>query len=188
MDMIVRFWNSESNKVAERYFNSEFKGHATTADMLTHLKNGMALLYSSSLVQISMDGPNVIVGFYHKLFQERKDDELTNLLNIGSCSLHVVHGSFKKGAKESGWNLGNTLPSLWQFFYDTLARREVLIQITGSDLFPIRLCQHRWAEDIKVAEQDLKIRPHVNKYIKTVKSERRAAASAFFCFCGNCMR
>ena len=34
-------------------------GHATTADMLTHFKNGMALLNPSSLMQISMDGPNV---------------------------------------------------------------------------------------------------------------------------------
>ena len=38
MDMIVRFWDSESNKGTERYFNSEFMGHATAAAMLTHLK------------------------------------------------------------------------------------------------------------------------------------------------------
>ena len=56
---IVRFWDSKSNKVAERHFNSEFMGHGTTADMFTHLKNGMALLNSSNLVQISMDGANV---------------------------------------------------------------------------------------------------------------------------------
>ena len=35
-------------------------------------------------------------------------------------------------------------------------------------------------EDIKVAEQALKIWSHVNKYVKTVKSEKRAVASAFF--------
>ena len=67
------------------------------------------------------------------------------------------------GAKESGWNLGNTLRSLWQIFYDTPARREDFIQITGYDLYPFRLCQHRWVEDIKVAEQALEIWPHVNK-------------------------
>ena len=55
--MIVRFWGSESNKVAERCFNSEFMGHATTTDMLTHFTHGMALLNPSSLVQISMDDP-----------------------------------------------------------------------------------------------------------------------------------
>ena len=36
IDMIVRFLDSKSNKVSERYFNSEFMGHATTADKLNH--------------------------------------------------------------------------------------------------------------------------------------------------------
>ena len=77
--------------------------------------------------------------------------------------MHVVHGRFEKGAKESGWNLDNTLRSLWQIFHDTPTRREDFIQITGSDLFSFRFCWHRWIEDIKVAEQALKIWAHVNK-------------------------
>ena len=87
-------------------------GHATTADMLTHFKNGMTLLFSSSLVQISLAGPNVNWKLYHNLFQKRKGEELPDLVNIGSFSLRVVHGSFKMRAKESGWNLGYTLCSL----------------------------------------------------------------------------
>ena len=59
---------------------------------------------------------------------------------------------------------------------------EDFIQITSSGLFSFWFCQHRWVEDIKVAEQAFKIWPHVNKYVKTVKSERRAPASAFFVF------
>ena len=182
MNIIVRFWDSESNEITERYFNSELMGHATATDMLTHFKNGIALLNPSSSVQISMDGPNVNWKFYHYLFQERKGEELPDLLNIGSCSLHVGHGSFQKGAKESGWNLGSTLRPLWQIFHDTPTRREGFIQITGCHLFPFQFCQHRWVEDIKVAEQALKIWRHVNKYVKTVKSERKAPASASFVF------
>ena len=53
----------------------------------------------------------------------------------GSCSLHVVHERFEKGAKDPGWNLDNTLRSLWQYFHDTPARREDFIQITGRYLF-----------------------------------------------------
>ena len=102
-------------------------GHATTADMLIHLKNKMALLNLSSLVQISMHGPNVNWKFYHNLFQEGKGEELPDLLNIRSCSLHVVHGRFEKGAKESRWNLGIILCSLWQIFHDTHVRREDFI-------------------------------------------------------------
>ena len=85
MHMIVRFWDSESKSVTERYFNSEFISYATAADMLTHLKNGMALLNPSSLVQIFIDGPNVNWKFYHNLFQERKGEELPDLLNIACC-------------------------------------------------------------------------------------------------------
>ena len=82
-------------------------------------------------------------------------------------------------SKESGWNLGNTLHSLWQIFHNSTARKEDFIQITGSNLFPFRFCQYRWIEDIKVTEQALKIWPHVNKYVKTLQSERRAATFAF---------
>ena len=76
-------------------------GHATIAVMLTRFKSEMALLDPCSLVQISMDGPKVNWKFYHNFFQERKGEKLPDLLNIGSCSLHVVHESFKKGAKET---------------------------------------------------------------------------------------
>ena len=57
--------------------------------MLTHFKKGIALLNPSSLVQISMDGPNVNWKFYHNLFQERKGEELPNLLNIFSSSSDI---------------------------------------------------------------------------------------------------
>ena len=51
-------------------------------------------------------------------------------------------------------------------------------------MYPFRLCQHRWVEDVKVAEQALEIWPHVNKYayVKTVKSERKAPAFASVAF------
>ena len=89
MDVIVRFWDSESKKVTERYFNSEFVGHATAADMLAHFKHGMVLLNPSDLVQISMDGCYVNCKFYHNLFQERKDEELPDLPNIFSSSSNM---------------------------------------------------------------------------------------------------
>ena len=49
-------------------------------------------------------------------------------------------------------------------------------------MFAFRFCRHRRVEDIKVAKQAFKICPRVKKYVKNVKSERRAAASAFFVF------
>ena len=83
--------------------------------------------------------------------------------HIGSCSLHVVNERFEKRAKESEWNLGNILRSLWQIFHVTPAKREDFIQITGSDLYPFQFWQHKWVEDIKIVEQALEIWIHVNK-------------------------
>lgn len=174
MDLIVRFWDSDVNKVTDRYFTSEFLGHATAADLLMHFKNGTSSLNPSCLVQLSMDGPNVNWKFYRDFSQERQAEELPELLNIGSCGLHIVHGSFQKGAKESGWDLANILRSLWQIFHDSPARREDFTKITGTSVFPLQFCQHRWVEDVKVAERALQIWPHVDKYVKTLVSQGKA--------------
>ena len=64
-------------------------GHATAADILTHFKHRMALLNPSSFVQMFMHGPNVNLKFYYNLFQERKGEELPDLLNIFSNSSNL---------------------------------------------------------------------------------------------------
>ena len=57
--------------------------------MLTHLKNEMALVNPSSLVQISIDGPNINWKFYLNPFQERKSEELPDLLNTFSSFCNI---------------------------------------------------------------------------------------------------
>jgi len=48
-----------------------------------------------------MDGPNVKWKFFRDLFQEHRgeDEELPDLLNIWSCGLHIVRGSFQNWSK-----------------------------------------------------------------------------------------
>ena len=86
-----------------------------------------------------MDGPNVNWKFYTDLTKERNSEELPQLLNIGSCGLHIVHGRLQKGVNESGWKLGHLMRSLWQLFHDTPARREDFVKLTGSTVFPLKL-------------------------------------------------
>jgi len=93
--------------------------------------------------------------------------------------MRIVHGSFQKGARESGWEIANILRSLWQIFHDVPARKDFSL-ITGTDVFPLQFCQHRWVEDIKVAERALEIWPHVDKYVKTVTMEGKAPTSTSF--------
>ena len=93
--------DGNNNKVAVRYLGSEFLGHATAVDLLTHFKQGISRLDPKRLLQVSMDGPNVNWKFYTDLTKERNSEELPQLLNIGSCGLHIVHGGLQKGVNES---------------------------------------------------------------------------------------
>ena len=54
------------------------------------------------MVQVSMDGPNVNGKFFELLKQKILSDHGTNLINIGSCGLHVIHNSFKTGLSQLG--------------------------------------------------------------------------------------
>ena len=41
MDFIVRYWDSDTGQDSVRYIGSEFLGHVTAADLLTHFKDGI---------------------------------------------------------------------------------------------------------------------------------------------------
>lgn len=165
MDFVVRDWDDETGQVAVRYFGSEFLGHTTAADLMQSFQQGTSQLNPKSLLQIPMDGPNVNWRFYQDLLQVRKSQELPELLNIGSCGLHIVHGSLQKGVTDTGWKLGNIMRCLWWLFHDSPARREDVASVTSCPLYPLKFCPHRWVEDACVAEWTLQMWPDVKRYV-----------------------
>ena len=84
---------------------------------------------------------------YTDLTKERNSEELPQLLNIGSCVLHIVHGGLQKGVNESGWKLDHLMRSLWQLFHDTPAR----------------------VEDVVVAERAHQMWPNIKKYVSSFR-------------------
>ena len=67
-----------------RYLGSEFLGHATAADLLTHFKDGIRQLDPKRLLQVSMDGVRVNWKFYTDLARERKTSEHRQLKSHGN--------------------------------------------------------------------------------------------------------
>ena len=57
------------------------------------------------------------------------------LLNVGSCSLHVVHGAFRNDMKQTNWGIDLLLKSLHSLFNETPARREDYMKITEVRFF-----------------------------------------------------
>ena len=87
---------------------------------------------------------------------------------MGSCSLHVVHGAFRTGMKQIGWGIDLRLKSLYSHLHETPARREDYTKMTGSQVFPLQFCGHRWLEDKRVAERAVEMWPNLTTYITEI--------------------
>ncbi|KAI4829210.1 hypothetical protein KUCAC02_023270 [Chaenocephalus aceratus] len=168
MDIILRYWSEREGKVAVRYFTSEFLRHTQAEKLLESINRSLSPLDSKKLLQISMDGPTVNWKFL-RIFQENKskeDPDAPKLINLGICGLHVVHGSFQTGERETGWKIGD---ALWQVFHDSPARREDFSELTKTARFPLKFCATRWVEDLQVAERAIEVWPAVMAYIHSHK-------------------
>ena len=94
-----------------------------------------------------MDGPKVNLKFYSVFTEKCLDGIFHSLIDIGVCSLHVIHGAFKTGAEKSGWKLKATLKGSHKILHDTPARREDYTSVTGSTSFPYHFCGTRWVDN-----------------------------------------
>ena len=55
--------------------------------------------------------------------------EWNDLLNIGSCGLHAIHGAFKTGVKATKWDIEQILRSIWKIFHDSPTQRQTYLRI-----------------------------------------------------------
>ena len=71
------------------------------------------------------------------LHDDRCEKDYPKIFDIGSCSLHVLHGVFKSGVDATDIFLNKVLKAMWKIFDDTLARRDTCIKICEVDEFPL---------------------------------------------------
>ena len=133
LDVLVRYWRGEM--IASRYHTTYFLGHAKATDMLEKLRDSCSDLQKQSLLQISMDGPNVNWKLYNLFQAEIQKETSMQLLNVGSCGLHIVHNALKAGHTKAKWEADSWTRSLQWLFKDSPARREDLFTITGEYLY-----------------------------------------------------
>ena len=155
MDLHIRYWNEIENKVGSRYYSSEFLGKTAAVNLLDSFIKCLSKLDKSKLIQVSSDGPNVNLAFLKLLNEKRKDEELCKLIDIGTCGLHVLHGSFKHGEEKSEWKLKKLLSSRYKIFHESPSRRadyELITEASEND-YPLPFCAHRWVENERVAKK-----------------------------------
>lgn len=166
MDLIVRYWCKESNRVCSRYLTSTFLGRATAEELHKKFKEAIDYLNIKLLLQISMDGPNVNLKFLKHLKSELQSNNNSQILELGTCGLHIVHGAFQYGHKQTDWKLDSLLRALHNLFKYSPSRRASFIDLTGTSEFPLKFCATRWVENLSVSERALKVFENIKKYVE----------------------
>ena len=95
------------------------------------------------MLQVSVDGPIVNLNFLEKLQKDRLENQQHELINIGSCGLHAIHGAFKTGAESTSWNIRKKFHDSYQILHDSPARRDDFETITASDIYLFNFCATR---------------------------------------------
>ena len=97
--------------MCSRYFDSNFLGHTSAQDLLKSLQSLLTTLNPMGLIQLFMDGPSTNWKLLDELSEDRVNSypELPELINVGSCGLHIIHGAFKRGAIATWWHIDNLL-------------------------------------------------------------------------------
>ena len=124
MDVQVRYWNEAAKEVNTRFFDSQFLKRPNTKNLLDCLISWLKNLLLERLLHLSTDG---LKRYY------------PNIIDIGSCSLHVVHGAFKSGIEATNWDL-KIMKAMWKIIDDSPARRDIYIKICEVNEFPLRCC------------------------------------------------
>ena len=70
--------------------------------------------------------------------------------------------------KQTGWGIDLLLKSLYSHLHETPARRKDYTKMTGSEVFPLQFCGHRWLEDKRVAERAVEMWPSLTTYITEI--------------------
>ena len=164
-DSIIRFWDHSEQKAQIKFWSSSYLGHSTHSDLLENFNSCVDGLDPSTMVKVSMDGPSVTWKFYNALNNQRDECKLPTLIDIGSCSLHIVNGAFQSGAENTGWRIKLTLKGVYQLFHDSPARREDYEIVTGSTTYPFAICSTRWVESMKVANREISVWPNIQEMV-----------------------
>ena len=143
MDLYVRYWDDLDKLIKVRYYGSSFLGHCKANYLVEHFNELTKKLKSENLYQISMDGANVNKKFYEDFSRKFGDENYHRLIDIGSCSLHIVHGALRAGVEQSQWELKKFLKGAFTVFHNSPARREDYESVTGSSSYPLSFCATR---------------------------------------------
>lgn len=88
-----------------------------------------------------MDGPHTNWSVLERLKTYRDENRLSQIMGIGSCGIHAVHGAFQTVVEATRWELDKVLKAMWKLFNDSPVRRDFYIRLNILDLSPLMFCK-----------------------------------------------
>ena len=89
------------------------------------------------MIQISMNRPSTNWKLHELIQKDREEKEQNKLLDIGSCSFHIILGAFKSGAEKNGWDIKPIFKAAYTILHGTSVRTEDFISVTGEERYPL---------------------------------------------------
>nr|CAD7428072.1 unnamed protein product [Timema monikensis] len=118
-------------------------------DTPTNKTLNLCMLYILSLLAIVA---HIHYGTCVEHIKSVTDNEVCSLINLGTCGLHVVHGSLRTGVESVNWDISSLLRQMYYLFTDSPAHRVLLTQLTGETTN--ETMRYIYRKDIKVREQE----------------------------------
>ena len=142
------FYSSAHKKTVTEYCGSLFVGHCTSDDLVNQFFEFMEKLKLNLLLLLAlgMDGPSVNRSFEKKLKARLEENYATQILDIGTCSLHIVNNAFLEGLKELKRviNLDEFAIDLHFFMkYSTAQREDYANIVSVTEITAHFLLRHR---------------------------------------------
>ena len=125
-DGYVQYSSKHHGQIITAYCGSLFIDHYDSSDLVQHFIDFFKemKLDNSYLLRLVMDGPSVNKAFEKKLSEKLHNEIDKSFINVGTCSLHIVHNSFRKAITTFDFNFDEFFCNVNFFCKLSSGRRE----------------------------------------------------------------
>ena len=102
MDVNIRFWDSEKKIAQSVYYDSKFLLRPNAPNLKEAIFDSIKALSLGKFLHLAMDGPSTNWNVLEFVNEYLIDNGFVKTINIGSCSLHILHGAFQTGIQKTG--------------------------------------------------------------------------------------
>ena len=118
MDVNLKYWNNQKS-VAETYIDSVSSSTKCCKSQEC---------FSRVLGSLIFNGPSTSWNSLEKFDDHLVEKDYKKTINIGSCSLHIIHGTFQTAALKMGWQINKFMKAMLKTFDTSPAYWDVYLR------------------------------------------------------------